>query len=101
MFFGGAAFGRSRVRNTMLYDLLDVEHDASYREIKDSFRQLEQKHHPDRVGGDKETFKELLDAYEVLSDEVTREKYDSQADDYYGVEPCQHESSTKHQIEEM
>lgn len=48
------------------YDILGVKKSASADEIKKAFRKLAQKHHPD-AGGDEETFKEINEAYEVLS----------------------------------
>ena len=48
------------------YDILGVKKSASADEIKKAFRKLARKHHPD-AGGDEETFKEINEAYEVLS----------------------------------
>ena len=53
------------------YKTLDVNKDASQDEIKKAFRKLARKYHPDLNPGDKvaeQKFKELNDAYEVLSD---------------------------------
>lgn len=62
------------------YEVLGVERDASQDEIRKAFRKLARKYHPD-VAEDKETaeekFKELNEAYEVLSDAEKRETYDN------------------------
>ena len=57
------------------YKTLGVSKDASEAEIKKAFRKLAQKHHPD-AGGDEEKFKEINEAYEVLSDAKKRQVYD-------------------------
>ena len=57
------------------YKTLGVSKDASESEIKKAFRKLAQKHHPD-AGGDEEKFKEINEAYEVLSDPQKRQVYD-------------------------
>ncbi len=59
-----------------LYEILGTKPDASQAEIKAAFRSLAQKHHPDREGGSIEAFQEINAAYEVLSDEVRRKRYD-------------------------
>jgi curved DNA-binding protein CbpA len=59
-----------------LYALLGVEKSASAKEIKKVYRELSKIHHPDK-GGDEEKFKEIAEAYKILSDEKTRAKYDS------------------------
>jgi curved DNA-binding protein len=61
------------------YQILGVERVASDEEIRRAFRQQAMKYHPDRNMGDKkaeEKFKELNEAYEVLSNRERRRKYD-------------------------
>lgn len=61
------------------YEILNVSKDASLDQIKKSYRQLALKYHPDRNPGDKECeekFKEAAEAYQVLSNEESRAKYD-------------------------
>ncbi len=57
------------------YKTLGVSRTASTDEIKKAYRKLARKHHPD-AGGDEEKFKEIGEAYEVLSDEKKRALYD-------------------------
>lgn len=57
------------------YKTLGVPRTATADEIKKAFRKLARKHHPD-AGGDEAKFKEINEAYEVLSDDKKRELYD-------------------------
>ncbi|MBN1756212.1 molecular chaperone DnaJ [bacterium] len=61
------------------YKILGVGEKASQDEIKKSFRKLAKEYHPDRHPNDKvaeEKFKEISEAYEILSDPQKRDKYD-------------------------
>ena len=61
------------------YDILGVKKTASEDEIKKAYRKLARKYHPDVNPNDKVAeakFKELSEAYAVLSDKDKREKYD-------------------------
>ncbi|HIQ39544.1 MAG TPA: J domain-containing protein [Sulfurivirga caldicuralii] len=57
------------------YKILGVEQDADEKAIKRAFRKLAAKYHPDK-GGDEAKFKEINEAYEVLSDPEKRKLYD-------------------------
>ena len=57
------------------YQTLGVPRTATAYDIKKAFRKLARKHHPD-AGGDEAKFKEINEAYEVLSDEKKRNLYD-------------------------
>jgi curved DNA-binding protein CbpA len=68
------------------YDVLGVPSSASFREIKDAFIQMAKKLHPDKRSGVKgadERFREITEAYRVLSDSVLRYVYDMEL----GIEP--------------
>ena len=70
------------------YEVLGVEKGASAEEIKKAYRKSAMKYHPDRNPGDKEAeekFKELGEAYEVLSDDDKRARYDQFG--FAGVDP--------------
>ena len=67
------------------YNILEVKRDASEKEIKQAYRRLARKHHPDVNPGDKSseaTFKKINEAYEVLSDKDKRQKYDQFGDQW-------------------
>jgi molecular chaperone DnaJ len=68
------------------YDVLGVKKDASADEVKKAFRRLARKHHPD-TGGDEEKFKEINEAYEVLSDVEKRKQYDTYGQYFGGQAP--------------
>ena len=70
------------------YEVLGVKKDAGADEIKKAYRKAAMKYHPDRNPGDKEAeakFKEVGEAYEVLSDDSKRQRYDQFG--FAGVDP--------------
>lgn len=61
------------------YEILGVSREADEREIKKAYKRLAMKYHPDRNQGDKESearFKEIKEAYEILSDAQKKAAYD-------------------------
>lgn len=58
------------------YNTLGVGKEASDEEIKKAYRKLAHQHHPDKSGGDEAKFKEVNEAYQVLSDKEKRTQYD-------------------------
>jgi len=57
------------------YEILGVKKNATENEIKEAYYKLAHKYHPDK-GGDSEKFKEIKEAYEILSDKEKRLQYD-------------------------
>lgn len=64
------------------YDVLGVSKTASGDEIKKAYRKLAHQYHPDKGGGNEEKFKEVNEAYQVLSDESKRSQYDRFGDSF-------------------
>lgn len=67
------------------YKILGVDRNAPEQEIKRAYRKLAMKYHPDRNQGDKQaedTFKEINEAYEVLSDKEKRARYNQLGESY-------------------
>ena len=60
------------------YEILDVDKKASQREIKSAYRRLALRYHPDKNNllEAEEMFKEIAEAYSVLSDPIKRKQYD-------------------------
>ena len=80
------------------YEILGVSKNADEKEIKSAYRKLAKKYHPDLHQGDEaaaEKFKEVSEAYEVLSDKEKRKKYDTFGSNYdfssgYDFDPSQY-----------
>jgi molecular chaperone DnaJ len=67
------------------YNILGVDKKASKDEIKKAFRTLAHKYHPDKKGGNAEKFKEVSEAYTVLSDDQKRSQYDMYGQTFAGA----------------
>src|SRR3989344_8087385 len=69
------------------YSTLGVEKGASKDDIKKAFHKLARKYHPDnKAGGDEQKFKEINEAYQILSNDKRRAEYDSYGHVFQGGE---------------
>lgn len=68
------------------YEILGVTKQASQDEIKKAFHKLAHKYHPDK-GGDEKKFKEINEAYQVLSNQEKRQQYDQYGRVFEGGQP--------------
>lgn len=66
------------------YNVLGVDRKASKEDIKKAFRKLAHKYHPDKGGTDESKFKEITEAYAVLSDDKKRREYDAYGQAFHG-----------------
>ena len=71
------------------YSILGITKTASEDDIKKAFRTLAHKYHPDKKGGDEKKFKEVSEAYAVLSDKKRRAEYDTYGRTFAGGGPQQ------------
>ena len=69
------------------YKVLGIDKKASTEEIKKAFRKLAHKYHPDKSGGDEAKFKEVNEAYQVLSNDKKRSEYDMYGNVFNGGGP--------------
>src|SRR5258708_1476507 len=68
------------------YEILGVPKGASKDEIKKAFYKLAHKYHPDKKEGNEAKFKEVNEAYQVLSDDSKRSKYDQFGSGYENMQ---------------
>ena len=68
------------------YEILGVSRDADAAAIKSAYRKLARKYHPDvnKTKEAEEKFKDINEAYEVLSDKAKRQRYDSLGSNWQG-----------------
>lgn len=71
------------------YDTLGVDRKASKDDIKKAFHKLAHQYHPDKKGGNEAKFKEVNEAYQVLSDDSKRREYDAYGHTFNGAGPQQ------------
>ncbi len=65
------------MNNKDYYTILGIPRTASEEEIKKAFRKLAHEYHPDKKTGNEEKFKEINEAYQILSDPKKRSNYDN------------------------
>lgn len=67
------------------YNILGVSRSASEDELKKAYRKLAHQYHPDKSGGNEAKFKEVNEAYQVLSDKTKRQQYDTYGRTFEGA----------------
>jgi molecular chaperone DnaJ len=68
------------------YHILGVEKGATKDDIKKAFRKLAHQYHPDKQGGNEAKFKEINEAYQILSDDGKRATYDTYGSNFNGAD---------------
>src|SRR3989344_4501229 len=66
------------------YNILGITKNAGKDDIKKAFHRLAHKYHPDKKGGDSNKFKEVSEAYSILSDDKKRAEYDAYGQTFAG-----------------
>ncbi len=61
------------------YNILGLDKSATHEDIKKAYRKLAMEHHPDRTGGDDTKFKEIAEAYDILSNPKKTEQWKNQS----------------------
>lgn len=72
--------------NKDYYNILGVSKSASKEEIKKAYRKLAHKYHPDKKDGDESKFKEVNEAYSILSNDQKRAQYDQFGANFQGFQ---------------
>lgn len=82
------------------YKILEIDKTADEKEIKKSYRRLARKYHPDKNQGNAESekkFKQINEAYEVLSDAEKRKKYDQYGKDWMHADEIEKANKNRRQ----
>ena len=82
-------FSTSAIKTADYYSVLEVSKQASNDSIRQAFLKLAKAHHPDLKQGDSSKFKEINEAYQVLSDDTMKAKYDSLIGNKFGQQTKQ------------
>lgn len=69
------------------YSILGLQKGASKEDVKKAFRKLAHQYHPDKQGGNEAKFKEINEAYQILSDDRKRAEYDTYGTSFNGGGP--------------
>ncbi len=69
------------------YEILGITKSASEEEIKKAYRKLAHQYHPDKAGGNEAKFKEINEAYQILSSKEKRQQYDQFGQAFDGGSP--------------
>ena len=86
------------------YDILEIKKNATEKEIKQAYRKLARKYHPDVNPGDSSAetkFKEINKAYEVLSDPEKRKKYNQFGDNWQYADQFTKTGNQRHAQREL
>lgn len=67
------------------YTVLGIEKGATKDDVKKAFRRLAHQYHPDKQGGNEQKFKEINEAYQILSDDRKRAEYDMYGNTFNGA----------------
>ena len=76
----------AQIKMADYYEILGISKGASDEEIKKAYRKAAHQHHPDKSGGDEAKFKEVNEAYQVLSDKAKRQQYDQFGQTFEGAQ---------------
>ena len=67
------------------YEVLGIQKGSSKDEVKKAFRKMSSKYHPDKKTGDEEKYKEITEAYSVLSNDQKKAEYDTYGQSFNGA----------------